>query len=222
MITLHSVEALLRFPVDALDGNLGLVVDVLFDDKEWTVRHLVVDTGHRLGGRRILVPATMLTVACWRRRGRMVRLTRQQVQRISETSLPSFASDLVHQERAMFVRFGVKWSASRMRSCREVTGYDIHADDGAIGHVDDFLFDESHRRIRMLVVDTRNCQPRRHVLISPMRIARVSWETGAIELNVSRAQVDRRPDYDPCMSSLRLMRHHLYRSRDHPRDAIGH
>ena len=40
----------------ALDGELGSIRDFHFDDETWTIRHMVVDTGHWLSGRRVLIP----------------------------------------------------------------------------------------------------------------------------------------------------------------------
>ncbi|HEV3349502.1 MAG TPA: PRC-barrel domain-containing protein, partial [Methylomirabilota bacterium] len=41
--------------IAALDGDLGSVADLYFDDLSWTVRYLVVDTGTWLPGRQVLI-----------------------------------------------------------------------------------------------------------------------------------------------------------------------
>src|SRR5712691_6617553 len=43
-----------------------------------------------------------------------------------------------------------------LRSTKEVSGYHIHAIDGSIGHVDDFIVDDENWALRFLVVDTKN------------------------------------------------------------------
>lgn len=48
-----------------------------------------------------------------------------------------------------------------LRSIEAVTGYHIHAGDGEIGHVEDFLIEDADSSIRYLVVDTRNWWPGR-------------------------------------------------------------
>ena len=53
-----------------------------------------------------------------------------------------------------------------LRSTREITGYGIHASDGHIGHVEDFLIDENSWNIRYLIVDTKNLLPGKKVIIS--------------------------------------------------------
>jgi len=46
-----------------------------------------------------------------------------------------------------------------LRSSKEVIGYDIQATNDAIGHVDDFLFDEVDWSIQMVVVATSTGGP---------------------------------------------------------------
>jgi hypothetical protein len=53
-----------------------------------------------------------------------------------------------------------------LRSVEAVTGYHIHARDGEIGHVEDFLVDDADWSIHYLVVDTKNWWPGKKVLVS--------------------------------------------------------
>ena len=46
-----------------------------------------------------------------------------------------------------------------LRSIEAVTGYHIHASDGEIGHVEDFLVEDADWSIHYLVVDTKNWWP---------------------------------------------------------------
>ena len=40
--------------IEAMDGDIGSVQDLYFDDRTWTIRYFVVDTGTWLLGRRVL------------------------------------------------------------------------------------------------------------------------------------------------------------------------
>jgi uncharacterized protein YrrD len=77
---LHSVEGLQGFSVSATNGELGRVKDAYFDDREWTVRHLVVDTGGWLTGRHVLVSPISVLAVDWEKQAISVRLTKEQVQ----------------------------------------------------------------------------------------------------------------------------------------------
>jgi uncharacterized protein YrrD len=55
-----SIKSLQGETIHATDGDFGSVDDFLFDDENWAVRYLVVDTGKWIPGRRVLIsPASL-------------------------------------------------------------------------------------------------------------------------------------------------------------------
>jgi len=85
---------------------------------------------------------------------------------------------------------------SHLRSTQEVMGSLVHATDGNIGHVEDFLADEGWV-IRYLVVNTRNWQPDRRVLVSPQWIRKISWIDKKVFVDLSQEAVKKSPKYNP-------------------------
>jgi hypothetical protein len=83
-----------------------------------------------------------------------------------------------------------------LRSANEVDHYHIEAVDGAIGHVDDFIFDDTTWALRYSVVDTRNWLPGRHVLIATDWVNRVSWEERRAYVALTRDEVRDSPEYE--------------------------
>jgi sporulation protein YlmC with PRC-barrel domain len=83
-----------------------------------------------------------------------------------------------------------------LRSAEEVTGYHIHASDGEIGHVEDFLIEEADWSIQYLVVDTQNWLPGKRVLISPRSAKEIDWTDRLVNLEVDRQRVKDSPAYD--------------------------
>jgi len=59
---LRNVTALRGDVILARDGDMGLVVDVYFDDERWSVRHLVVDTGTWFASRVLISPASVESI----------------------------------------------------------------------------------------------------------------------------------------------------------------
>src|SRR4051812_42429254 len=57
---LWTLETVRGFALKARDGTLGSVEDLLFEERSWTVRWLVVDTGTWLHGRRVAIAVTAL------------------------------------------------------------------------------------------------------------------------------------------------------------------
>jgi hypothetical protein len=76
-----------------------------------------------------------------------------------------------------------------------VKGYHLHATDGEIGHVDNFLFDEGWT-VRYLVVDTSNWMGGRSVLVSTTTVTKIDSPSKAIHVSLSRDQIRSGPPVD--------------------------
>jgi len=83
-----------------------------------------------------------------------------------------------------------------LRSIEAVTGYHIHASDGEIGHLKDFLVEDADWSIRYLIVDTKNWWPGKKVLISSRSAREIDWTDRLINLDVDRQRVKDSPAYD--------------------------
>jgi hypothetical protein len=84
-----------------------------------------------------------------------------------------------------------------LRSAEAVTGLQVHATDGEIGHVEDFLLDDADWSIRYIKVDTKNWWPGNRVLISPRSIRSIDGPSRLVHLDVGRQKVKNSPPYDP-------------------------
>lgn len=51
----YSIKELVGYTVRGQDGEIGAVQTFYFDDQDWVVRYLVVETGDWLNGRRVLL-----------------------------------------------------------------------------------------------------------------------------------------------------------------------
>jgi hypothetical protein len=84
-----------------------------------------------------------------------------------------------------------------LRSTRAVINYRIHAEDGDIGHVEDFIVDDTDWLIRYLVVDTRNWLPGKKVIIPPDWIKQISWDKAEASFDVTKEAIEKSPEFDP-------------------------
>ena len=84
-----------------------------------------------------------------------------------------------------------------LRSIAEVTGYHVHATDGSIGHVENFLVDNESWGIRYLIINTSNWWVGQHVLMSPYAVKEVDWLDHRIRLDVTKAKVKASPSWNP-------------------------
>jgi len=87
---LWKATSLRRMAVEARDGAIGTVSDLLFDDHSWTTRWLVVETGSWFTQRKLLLPLSALGKPNAQTKHFTVNLTRQQVRDSPEldTDLP--------------------------------------------------------------------------------------------------------------------------------------
>jgi hypothetical protein len=90
-----------------------------------------------------------------------------------------------------------------LRSASEVEGNYLHATDGDLGHVHDFLIAEEDWAIRYVIVDTRNWWPGKKVLIPTQWIREVNWEQSKVYVDVAREAIKAAPEYS---DELRLSR----------------
>ena len=101
---------------------------------------------------------------------------------VARSSIHSVLS--LHEEVAM------------LRSIKDMEGATIGAADGIIGRVKDFYFDDEAWVIRYLVVEVREGQLQRSVLISPISIGQPNWAERTIPISLTRKQVADSPDID--------------------------
>jgi hypothetical protein len=52
---LHKIDKIRGFHILAADGEIGHVDEFLVDERDWSVRYLVVDTSNWIGGRSVLI-----------------------------------------------------------------------------------------------------------------------------------------------------------------------
>ncbi len=218
---LRSMKSVFGYHIQATDGSIGRVHDFYFDDASWTARYLVADTGKWLPGRRVLLSPAALDEPAWETATLPVRLTRQQIQNSPDVSTDEPVSRQKEMELSQYYTWPIYWGAPEigpamvpppvaehppaekqhgdphLRSAREVIGYTVHARDGEIGHVEDFISDDKSWILRYLVTDTGKWVAGKKVLIAPQWVSTIRWEDQAIHVDLDREGVRNSPPYDP-------------------------
>lgn len=216
-------------PLHAADGPIGSVQDFYFDDRVWTVRYVVADTGRWLLGRLVLISPVSIQMT---HDGIMVRLTRKQVE--DSPDLDSDSPVSRQHEAALSGYFGwpVYWMSreesrearctatterpSHLRSANELKTCYVQARDGDVGHVEDFVFDDISWEIRYLVVDIGNWWPGRRVLVARDWIDQIDWHNSTVDVNLSCDEIQRSPEYAPSRPVDRPYEERLYRHYRRP------
>jgi len=220
---LDKIKTLEGYKLDSLDGTIGSVKEFFFDDKHWTIRYLVAETGTWLEDRQVLISPYALTFVDKEAKTIAVDLSKKQIE--DSPALDTDKPVSRHYEETFYQYYGWQtyWDGpfawgnypylartenaekksiqpekswdSHLRSTLDVTGHTILATDGEIGHVEDFILDDDNWMIRYLVVDTRNWWPGKKVLISPRWIDAITWSESSVRLNLTRAAIESSPEY---------------------------
>jgi uncharacterized protein YrrD len=222
---LYKAKTLKGYRLDSLDGVIGKVKEFYFDDQHWAIRYLVADTGNWLTGRQVLISPHALVAVIEEEQRIAIDLTKKQIEdspslnsdkpvsrQFEETyygyygypaywggpymwgshSYPLIARD--GEKRRKSTQNEKTWDP-HLRSTHDVSGHNVQATDGEIGHVDDFIIDDETWAIRYLVIDTRNWWPGKKVLVSPQWIERVSWSELKVFVNLPRETIKQSPEY---------------------------
>jgi len=76
---LRSVKELEKYSVGATDGTIGTIDDFYFDDQDWVIRYVVVDTGAWLTGRKVLISPFSIGYSDQASRVFPVSISREQI-----------------------------------------------------------------------------------------------------------------------------------------------
>jgi uncharacterized protein YrrD len=227
MKQLRRIHDVINLAIHAADGEIGRAQEVYFDDRSWAVRYLVVKTGGWLLGREVLlVPAAIGEIDDTEGTIK-VTLTKAQIEDSPPIDVAKPLSReyevayFRHFQWAPYWEPGpTAWGGSvpypgtppvnfdtalpadapknpHLRSSNEVTGYDIHARDGAIGHVEDLIVDDQDWIVRYVQVDTKNWLPGKRILLQTMRIDHISWAERSVSVMLRRQAIASAPAYDP-------------------------
>jgi uncharacterized protein YrrD len=218
---LHKAKTLKNFTLSSLDGVIGKVQEFYFDDQHWTIRYLIADTGNWLTNRQVLISPYALGAVKITEQQIAINLTKKQIADSPSLDSAKPVSRQFEQDFHGYYGWPMYWSGPyawgfypypmiennwhdspnapegdlHLRSTHEVTGYHIHAADGDIGHVEDFIIDDETWAIRYLIIDTQNWWPGKKMLLSPRWIDHVSWSEGKVFITLSRDAIQRSPEY---------------------------
>lgn len=214
---LKTITHLKGFSIRGLDGDLGTVEQLYFDQQSWTVRYLTVDTGRWLENRRVLISPFSIQRVNWQARRIEVSILKEQLEKSPEIDVQQPISRQHEISHLGYFGYPHYWAdgaqetkGSHLRSAGAISGYDIQATDGEIGHVSGLVLDDETWAIRYIEVSTRNWWPNHKVVIAPAWIQRVNWMSSKVYLELSRAAIQSAPEYLDSMEMNREYEIRLY------------
>jgi hypothetical protein len=213
---LHSIQQRYGDKLRATDGEIGSVRDFYFDDKKWTVRYLVADTGRWLTGRLVLISPQALGHLYPNGKVLFVNLTRKQIE--ESPSIDVHKPVYRQHEEEYHRHYGYPYYAeswplwglaeypvvvppppptatkqhgvdSHLRSARVVEGYNVEASNGALGEIGDFLIDGRTWVLREIVVESGHWYSGNEIRIPTGKISRISYNESTVYVDSTKAAI---------------------------------
>jgi PRC-barrel domain protein len=85
---LRSTKAVGGYQIETKDGPIGHVTDFLIDDKSWTIRQLVIETGHWLFGKEIVISPNHIDQISYEESRMFVNVTKEVILNSAEHHIP--------------------------------------------------------------------------------------------------------------------------------------
>ncbi|MCM3713909.1 PRC-barrel domain-containing protein [Halalkalibacter oceani] len=238
-----KAKNLKRFTMRATDGDIGSIDDFYFDDESFVVRYFIGDTRTWFFGGKVLLSPEAFTDVHIADESISVNATKEQIKdspkpdekepisRQYERELGQYygwgAAPLTQPRRSLFGEEAVEpheraavdletREESHLQSVNDVRNYRVHAINGEVGRVSDFLLESDTWNIRYLEVDVGGFLSKELVLVSTDWISEINWRDRTITVNVDKERIEAAPDYFEETPLTREDEMRLYRHYDQP------
>ena len=198
---LRRINELVDYSVREVDGKIGIVRDFLINREDWKITYMEIDLTDWYPGKKVIIPPSRINIPDSKRFEIPVSLTKAEVENSPALELDEEICRKHEEELAL--HFG--WSPCfvnpgksdvNLKSLKEMVGYNIHAIDGSIGYIEDFIIDDKDWVVRYVVVNTRNWLPGKRVLMSPNWITSIIWEENSVVVGHSQEAIKNSPEFD--------------------------
>ena len=186
-----------EFSLRASDGSIGQVRDLYFNDDDWAIRYLVVETGNWFTRHQVLIPTAALDSIDATNKVIQVSLTRDQVKHSPDVDCDMPVSRQHQTDLSGYYGFpsyleGVQRpSDPHLRSAEALNGYAARSNRDEIGHVKQFLLDDDGWRVVAVVLKTGTWWQGDLMRIETDGIETIDWDSSSIEVIASREKLER-------------------------------
>ena len=84
---LRSMQEVIGYNIQSVDGEIGHVSSFLVDDRSWAIHELVIETGHWFSGKEILIPTSKVKRISYEESKVFVSLTKADIQQTAENEV---------------------------------------------------------------------------------------------------------------------------------------
>lgn len=220
----RSLKDLIGYTIETKDGKKGKVKDFLFDEKQWIVRYLEADFGNLFSSEKVLIPKVFFKQPLWKDKVFPAELLTSEIERCPKVDDHLPVSRKYEEVLYKHYQLNPYWTAAYMgsmggyfpprpinvpsqtisedevdttlRSFKEVEGYQIHALNDTIGHVEDIVIDDEDWQITYAVIDTKNWLPwSKKVLIAIDWMDNISYSKREVKIGLRTESIKNAPEF---------------------------
>lgn len=204
---LQSAKSLIGYTLTTSDGEIGKVTDFYFDDRNWEIRYVRVETGNWLFGRRVLIFPHAVTSVDVQHKTFVVAMTKEEVKHSPDIntdlpvslqmevklynyySLSSYGSagglptaDMINEstELQSEENSDISQQNPHLRSVAHVSGYQVKSRDKIMGTVDCFLLDARDWSIRFLMLKMADSSSAGYLIFPTDLVNNIDWASSTI------------------------------------------
>ena len=242
----RSLKELLGYQLLAKDGHMGKVHNFLFNDEDWNIRYLVVETGPWILGRKVLISLLALGQPVWASETFPVDLTREQVKSSPDVDLAKPVSRQYEERLLQHYRLPMYWSMAaaipgrpayvppqlfskqedqahkevdlHLRSAKELFGYQVNALEGDVGTLTNFILEDEDWNIRYMVVDISSwLGSEKQILVALEWVSNIDVSRKEVLIDLSQDAVKFSPAFDPSLPVNRQYEEVIYDYHGRPK-----
>ena len=221
---LRSMNEQLKYTVEALDGEAGYLHDFLIDERTWVVRYAVIDLGHWLPGRKVLLARPGIDGADYATKTLSLKTTKAQIEASPDLTDDAPVSRQYEQYLYEHYQWAPYWAPGfagggvmpmetatttepdsppfkavnpHLRSLRELTGYSIVVDEEHVGRVDAFMCYDDTWEVPFLVANVGGWFHKERLMVPTKRVGEIAFTEHRLTLNMRADTLDDLPTFDP-------------------------
>lgn len=227
MKLLRHTQDLSPWTLCGMDGEVGFIYDLYFDDQSWAARYFTVNTGGWLSGRIVLIAPVAVIGIDAAHTSMRVNLQREQIAQAPAIDIAQPISRQYEIDHYQYYGWKPYWHTDptglagpaynpdssvmtldkpllpepseppHLSKTDEMIGYQIHTRDGEVGQVQDLLVDEEDWVVRYAEVDTQKWSSGKIVLAQTRQVEQIDYPSRTLTMSLSRQAIQSAPAYDP-------------------------
>lgn len=212
---LRSLRHTEDFKIHAKSEPAGTVHDFLFEDDAWHVRHLVVDTGHWLPGRKVLLFVGNIESIDWMEQIVHVPLEREAIKHAPGLDTDKPISRQLEEQLFSYYRWVPYWlpynvglsesvapvvvevpeppeehGDPHLQSFNAVDKYAVMGEERQLGYLHDMIFCDNDWSIDSIVLNTEKWLREKRVRIGVERVNMIDCHSRQIHVSVRTREVE--------------------------------